>query len=139
MASTTVDESLFEHAVSILIPLTDGMPAVDEVRLATDRLAAVLATRPDIADDLARAVAACSSATTLDDVRRALQTDAPAWGALTLAAAAAYFLSPYVLARLDYRPPSRRWELGELEKDALDLLTAVRARPPRYPADAAAG
>jgi hypothetical protein len=131
----TVDESLFEHAVSILIPPGDGMASLEGVQLASERLDAVLAVRPDIADDLARAVTASESATTVDDVRQALHGDAAAWGALTLAAAGAYFLSPSVLATLDYRPPSKRWGLGELEPEALELLAVVRKRPPRYPAD----
>lgn len=110
------------------------MPSFADVRLVPDRLDAVLRARPDIAEDLARAVAACADAETVNEVRAALGGDSAAWGALTLAAAAAYFLSPSVLAKLDYQPPSARWEIGELETEAVDLLDRVRAREPTYTA-----
>lgn len=116
----------------MLIPESAGMPTVQDARVAHDRLDVVLAARPDITADLARAVNVCAGTETVREVQLALHDDPAAWGALTLACAGAYFLSTDVITLLDYRPPGPRWDVPVLEQEAIELLRSVKKQAPLY-------
>lgn len=84
-----------------LIPGGDGMPSAGAVDTAGARLDEVLASRPDLAEPLARALAV-----PVIDAGRHLQelaaTDGPGHGAVITAAAGGYYLSDVVRAALGY-------------------------------------
>ena len=91
------------HLADGLIPGTDAMPAPSSLDIGGRQLDAVLASRPDLADDLRRALEAAVDA---DDpiawVERLARADPPAHGALITAVVAGYYLHPEVQRRLGY-------------------------------------
>jgi hypothetical protein len=86
-----------------LIPGTEAMPAPGSLDIADRQLDLVLASRPDLAEGLRRALEAASDA---DDpiawVERLATTDPPAHEALVTAVVAGYYLHPAVQQRLGY-------------------------------------
>lgn len=86
-----------------LIPGTDAMPAPSAVDVGGAGLDAVLASRPDLAADLERALAAAGEvADPIAWVAALAGRDARAHEALVTAVVAAYYLRPEVQARLGY-------------------------------------
>jgi hypothetical protein len=85
----------------VLIPASDAMPGADDVGVADEHLDAVLAARPDLVDDLRRALAdhRADAITALDDLRSAARG---AYHALVLVVLAAYYRSPEVQLRIGY-------------------------------------
>jgi hypothetical protein len=88
----------------VLVPAGDDMPAADEAGVADDQLDAVLAARPDLADDLRRALSAgpASPAPAIEHLRT---HDGRAFRTLVLVVLAAYYRAPEVRRRLDYPGP----------------------------------
>lgn len=85
-----------------LIPEAHGMPAASTMDVGTRQLDVVLDSRPDLAPLLERALASAD----LGDVGglvTALETEDPeAYGAVTLAIVAGYYMHPEVHALIEY-------------------------------------
>lgn len=103
---STLDERLrgrLEAVADGLIPATDGMPAPSSVEIGGRQLDLVLASRPDLEEDLCRAL---ETAGDVDDAiawLAALQVGDPAGhDALVLAVVAGYYLRPEVQRLLGY-------------------------------------
>ena len=86
-----------------LIPGTEEMPAPGSLEIGGRQLDLVLASRPDLADGLRRALEAAGEA---DDpiawVERLATSDPPAHDALVTVVVAGYYLHPEVQRRLGY-------------------------------------
>lgn len=86
-----------------LIPGTEEMPAPGSLDIGGRQLDLVLASRPDLADGLRRALEAAGEA---DDpiawVERLTTSDPPAHDALVTVVVAGYYLHPEVQRRLGY-------------------------------------
>lgn len=120
-----------------LIPEAHGMPAASAVDVGTTQLDTVLASRPDLAPLLERALADAD----LDDIGgfvTALESDDPeAYGALTLAIVAGYYMHPEVHRLIGYagQVPKDAQRLGEHEiyqEGLMDLAEKVLERGPIY-------
>ena len=101
---TAVTDALRERLTRIadgLIPATDEMPAPSGVDIGGRQLDVVLASRPDLADDLRRALEAHGDDPLALLVRLATD-DPPAHDALVTAVIAGYYLHPAVQRRLGY-------------------------------------
>jgi choline dehydrogenase-like flavoprotein len=87
-----------------LLPGDERMPGAADAGVAGELLDAVLRARPDLADDLRRALAheVADAWTSLDELKR---TDAPAYRALVLLVLAAYYRAPDVQARIGWNGP----------------------------------
>jgi hypothetical protein len=86
-----------------LIPGTETMPAPGSLDIGGRQLDLVLASRPDLADDVRRALAAAGDAVDpIAWVERLAGSDRPAHDALVTAVVAGYYLHPEVQGRLGY-------------------------------------
>ena len=129
-----------------LIPGTQEMPAPGSLDIAGRQLDLVLASRPDLADGLCRALEAASDT---DDaiawIGRLATSDPPAHEALVTVVVAGYYLHPEVQRRLGY--PGQVGEVvrvddypdfvheGQLER-VLERGAIYRPTPPPTVADA---
>lgn len=120
-----------------LIPEAHGMPSAGSMGVGTTQLDIVLASRPDLAPLLERVLAGAS----LDDVAgfvAALEADDPeAYGAVTLALVAGYYMHPKVHELIGYpgQVPKDSQRLGEREiyqEGLMDLAAKVIERGPIY-------
>lgn len=84
-----------------LIPATDEMPAPSSIDIGGRQLDVVLASRPDLADDLRRALEP-HGGDPLALLARLATDDPPAHDALVTAVIAGYYLHPAVQRRLGY-------------------------------------
>ena len=86
-----------------LIPEADGMPAPSEVDIGGRQLDIVLASRPDLAESLRRALAGAAD---VDDaiawVEELRARDPDAYDALVTAVVAGYYMHPRVMRLLGY-------------------------------------
>ena len=107
-----------------LIPAESGMPSASQAGAAGEWLDAVLAARPDLEAPLAAA-----AVLDLAEARR----DPGAWGALTAAITAAYYMSPQVRERIGYAG-QQAIPFDPDHEDYLEdgLLDSVKARGPVY-------
>lgn len=101
-----IDDALRARLVQLadgLIPGTEAMPAPSSLDVGGRQLDAVLASRPDLADGVRRALEAAAD---VDDpiawVERHAEADPEACDALVTALVAAYYLHPEVQRRLGY-------------------------------------
>ena len=126
-------ETIGDH----LIPEAHGMPAAGTMGVGTTQLDVVLASRPDLAPPIERALANV----VLDDIDgfvAALEAEDPeAHGAVTLAIVAGYYMHPEVHELIGYagQVPKDAQRLGEREiyQDGLmDLAAKVIERGPVY-------
>ena len=126
-------ETLGDH----LIPEAHGMPAAGAMGVGTSQLDIVLDSRPDLASLLERALAS----TDLDDVGgfvAALESEDPeAYGAVTLAIVAGYYMHPEVHALIGYpgqvpRDVQRMSEREIYQEGLMDLVQNVIDRGPIY-------
>jgi hypothetical protein len=86
-----------------LIPATDEMPAPGSLDISGHQLDLVLASRPDLADGLRRALeAAGDTADSIAWVERLATSDPPAHEAVVTVIVAGYYLHPAVQQRLGY-------------------------------------
>lgn len=86
-----------------MLPASGSMPSAGEARAVETRLGGVLESRPDLLEDLIRALDALDAETfTLDDLPRLHQVDEAAYVALTTVVAACYYQSPVVRERIGY-------------------------------------
>ena len=120
-----------------LIPEAHGMPAAGSMGVGTTQLDVVLASRPDLAPLIERALADV----VLDDVGAfvtALETEDPeAHGAVTLAIVAGYYMHPTVHELIGYpgQVPKDSQRLSEREiyqEGLMDLAAKVIERGPIY-------
>jgi hypothetical protein len=86
-----------------LIPEADGMPAPSDVDIGGRQLDIVLASRPDLAESLGRALAGAAD---VEDaiawVEELRAHDPDAYGALVTAVVAGYYMHPQVMRLLGY-------------------------------------
>ncbi len=107
-----------------LIPGADGMPAPSSLDIGGRQLDVVLTSRPDLADDLRRALAAAGDVDDAIAWVEALRADDPAaYDALVTAVVAGYYLHPEVKRLLGY--PGRCRQRGERRQ-----LSRLRRRGP---------
>jgi hypothetical protein len=124
----------FARLADELLPATDELPAPSTVDVAGKWLDRALATRPDLADDLLRALDAGTTASALHDA------DPSAFAALALLAPGAYYLHPRVRRLIGY--PGQKADPAPDDESAWwlrdGLLDPVAARGPiwRRPDDA---
>lgn len=120
-----------------LIPEAHGMPSAGSMGVGTTQLDIVLASRPDLAPLIERALANV----VLDDVGAfvtALETEDPeAHGAVTLAIVAGYYMHPTVHELIGYpgQVPKDSQRLSEREiyqEGLMDLAAKVIERGPIY-------
>ena len=115
-----------------LVPGDERMPAASDVGIADDPLDVVLRVRPDLDDDLRRALAreVDDPQSTINDLRRA---DPPAYRALVLLVLAAYYRSPAARAGIGWPgtagTPVGRFDFPEYMAEG--LLDHVLEQQPR--------
>jgi hypothetical protein len=105
MSEPAFDEALRTRLAQIadgLIPGTEAMPAPSDLGIAGRQLDAVLASRPDLADDLARALHAAEEGDAIAWLVQLAASDPAAHAALVTAIVAGYYLHPEVQRRLGY-------------------------------------
>jgi len=120
-----------------LIPEAHGMPAASAMNVGTTQLDIVLASRPDIAPHLDRALAD----TALDDLDGLIEDlereDPEGYGAVTLAIVAGYYMHPEVHRLIGYagQVPKDVQRIGEQEiyqEGLMELAQKVIDRGPVY-------
>jgi hypothetical protein len=117
-----------------LIPGTDAMPAPSSLDIGGAQLDAVLASRPDLADDLARALRAAPGDDAIAWVEGLAGSDATAHDALVTTVVAGYYLHPEVQRRLGYTGQVGEEVRADGYPDYVDdgLLERVYERGPIY-------
>jgi hypothetical protein len=122
---------------SHLIPEAHGMPAAATMGVGTTQLDIVLASRPDLAPLLDRALADADLGDLDVFVANLAATDPEAHDAVTLAIVAGYYMHPEVHKRIGYagQVPKDSQRLGEREiyqEGLMDLAAKVIERGPIY-------
>ena len=105
MTADRLGESLRARLAGIadrLIPGTEEMPAPGSLDIGGQQLDLVLASRPDLAEDLRRALEAGDVDDSIAWVENLAASDAPAHDALVTVIVAGYYLHPMVQQRLGY-------------------------------------
>ncbi len=117
-----------------LIPAAEGMPAASEVDVGGKQLDLVLATLPDLAPHLERALSWEKPPTSgIEWTRRLQALDVDAYVAVTVAVVGGYYTHPSVKQLLDY--PGQVGQavfVGYPEYVTEGLLDAVLERGPIY-------
>ena len=138
MTAPALGELLRARLVRIadsLIPGTEAMPAPGSLDIGGRQLDVVLASRPDLADGIRRALEAAGEA---DDpiawVQRLAGADPSAHDALVTAVVAGYYLHPEVQRRLGYPGQVADVVLADSYPDYVHdgLLERVYERGPIY-------
>lgn len=129
--------SALEIIGDYLIPEAHGMPAASAMEVGTTQLDAVLSSRPDLAPLLERTLADAE----LDDVEGYISdlesSDPEAYGAITLAVVAGYYMHPTVHQLIGYpgQVPKDVQRMGEYEiyqEGLMELAEKVIERGPVY-------
>jgi hypothetical protein len=94
--------AVFEQLADVLVPSHGTMPAASAVGTHEGLLDDVLKHRPDILDDLLRALTAAQDREPRAAANDLLRKDAAAFNALGLAVSGAYYMSPRVCELLGY-------------------------------------
>ena len=94
--------AVFEQLADVLVPAHGKMPAASAVGTHEGLLDDVLKHRPDIRDDLLRALTAAQGREPRAAANDLLRQDAAAFDALGLAVSGAYYMSPRVRELLGY-------------------------------------
>ena len=116
-----------------LIPAAEGMPAASEVDVAGRQLDLVLASRPDLKDDLRRALdAATGVVDALAWVEELRLADPTAYDALVTAVVGGYYLHPEVQRRLGYPGQVPQPVAADRYPEYADELERVVERGPLY-------
>ncbi len=118
-----------------LIPGTEAMPAPSSLDIGGSQLDAVLASRPDLAGGVRRALeAAADAGDPIAWVKRLAGADPPAHEALVTTVVAGYYLHPDVQRRLGYPGQSGEVVRADSYPDYVDdgLLERVYERGPIY-------
>ena len=93
MTLTDADRAKFAALADRLIPAYRNMPAASEVDVQHAMLDLALQARPDLAEDFARGLAACSAETPSESINALFRQDHAAFGAVNLMAVAAYYMT----------------------------------------------
>jgi hypothetical protein len=93
---------VFQRLADLLVPAHGKMPAASAVGAHEALLDDVLKHRPDIRDDLVRALKAAQGQEPRAAANNLLRQDAAAFNALGLAVSGAYYMSPRVRELLGY-------------------------------------
>ncbi|MGH7118830.1 MAG: hypothetical protein ACREFP_07560 [Acetobacteraceae bacterium] len=101
-ALSPAQRSVFRALADVLIPAYGKMPAASEVGVHDTLADEVLKHRPDIRDDLFRALERAKGMDSTAAANNLLRNDAAAFNALGLAASGAYYMSPVVRDLLGY-------------------------------------
>jgi len=94
--------AIFEELADVLVPAHGKMPAASAVGAHESLLDDVLKHRPDIRDDLLRALTAAQGREPRTAANDLLRKDPAAFNALGLAVSGAYYMSPRVRELLGY-------------------------------------
>ena len=121
-----------------MLPGTDTMPSAGRAGVPGPGLDEVLEARPDLAEPLGRALRDLGDSFSLENLARYLSADEEAYAALTVCAAAAYYLSPEVRDQIGYPGQEARsfdpYEyVGWIDEGLLDPVTErgpIWRRPP---------
>ena len=126
--------AVFQQLADVLVPAHGKMPAASAVGAHETLLDDVLKHRPDIRDDLLRALMAARGQEPRAAANNLLRQDEAAFNALGLAASGAYYMSPRVRELLGYpgqeSVPYDPYATPEYLTDG--LLERVVARGPIY-------
>lgn len=117
-----------------LIPGTDAMPAPSSLDIGGTQLDVVLVSRPELADDLARALQADPGDDAIAWVEQLADSDPAAHDALVTTVVAGYYLHPEVQRRLGYTGQVGEEVRADGYPDYVDdgLLERVYERGPIY-------
>jgi hypothetical protein len=121
----TLDRDRLGELADQLIPAEAGMPSASEAGAVGEWLDAVLAARPEFVPPLEALSATAEPIATLPEREPA------AWGVLTAAVVAAYYMNPDVCARVGYAG-QRAIPFDPDAPDYLDLLDSVKGRGAVY-------
>lgn len=96
------DRKTFAGIADVLIPAAEGMPAASEIGIQGEILDKVLGFRPDLRENLLRGLRAAKGKDPRTAAEALHKTDAPAFGAISLAASAGYYMDPSVRKLIGY-------------------------------------
>ncbi len=137
-ASDRFDQSLRSRLAAVadgLIPEADGMPAASSVDIGGRQLDQVLASRPDLASDLQRALdAAPDVGDAIAWIEKLRTEDASGYEALVTAVVGGYYMHPEVKRLLGYPGQTPEQVMIDPLPDYADegLLERVYERGPIY-------
>ena len=132
------ERAAFGRMAEVMLPGTDTMPSAGRAGVPGPGLDEVLEARPDLVEPLGRALRDLGDSFSLENLARYLSADEEAYAALTVCAAAAYYLSPEVRDQIGYPGQEARsfdpYEyVGWIDEGLLDPVTErgpIWRRPP---------
>jgi len=129
---TDTQRTVLAVLADVLIPAAEGMPAASTMGAVGEYLDQVVNFRADLVPLLYRAVRAAEGAEPAAAIQALREKDAEAFGALTLAISAGYYMNPKVKAALGYTGVERRTYDPDAVPDYVTngLLAPVIARGP---------
>ena len=132
MTFGTEDRRRLAELADVLIPAGSGFPSASAAGAASEGLDQVLAARPDLAEPLARILAASRGRAARDAVAEMRGSDPAAFGVLAEVVPGAYFMNAAVREALGYGGQEPR--PLDPARDAMDpeLLEPVVRRGPIY-------
>ena len=102
MAIGEADRVKFAAVADRLLPAFGKMPAASAVNVQHAMLDLALQARPDLAEDFARGLAACSAAAPSESINALFRQDHAAFNAVNLVAVAAYYMTDEVRRLIGY-------------------------------------
>ena len=102
MSLTDAQRLRFVALADRLLPAWGRMPAASAVNIHREMLDLALQSRPDLAEEFARCLAACAEGEPSEAINRLFRNDNAAFNALNLVATAAYYMTDEVRARIGY-------------------------------------
>ena len=102
MALNDADRAKFAAIADRLLPAFGKMPAASAVAVQDAMLDVALQARPDLVDDFARGLAACSAEAPSDSLNALFRQDHAAFNAVNLVAVAAYYMTDEVRRLIGY-------------------------------------
>ena len=122
---------IFAALADVLIPASDTMPSAVSAGVADALIDQVLGYRPDLAEPLAAAVAACAGKDPVAALDELAAQSPEQFEALTVLTAGAYFQSPAVKAAMPYdaRAPTGPRGHGQLHRPARQRRRARLRHP----------
>lgn len=102
MRPTEQDRATFAALADRLVPAWGKMPAASAVGVQNELLDLVIRVRPDIVEDLQRAIATCSGKDASEAINALFLTDTAGFNALSLAVTGAYYMADEVWKLVGY-------------------------------------
>lgn len=128
------DRKTFAGIADVLIPAAEGMPAASEIGIQGEILDKVLGFRPDLRENLLRGLRAVKGKAAREAAEFLNKNDGTAFGAISLAASAGYYMDPKVRKLIGYpgqeNRPYNADETPEYVRNG--MLKAVSDRGPIY-------